>query len=113
MIRLTRQLVEILLNLQFLASNAVGLVPVHLDAMNCTIFKADGGNTFQLASAPRAESLAQAGKLVYLATDGNRYDFFDLADSLKVFSHPLIPALQLTIPIQSGVRPPGDEPRHK
>jgi hypothetical protein len=70
-------------------------------------------STRQPAPTPRAERLAQAGKLVYSATDCNRYDFFDLADNLKVFSHPLIPRASTNNSNPIRREASGDAPRHK
>ncbi len=55
------------------------------DAVNCTIFKADGGSAFKFSPAPSAERFAQAGNLAYPVADGNRFDLFDPTDDLEIF----------------------------
>src|SRR6266566_2597912 len=94
-------LVKIFFNLQFLSSNAVRLVPVKFNAVNCTIFKADKSNTLPLAPASRAKRPAQSCYLAYPVTDRNGLDLGDRADDFKVLAHqyksnrtPALPALR-------------------
>lgn len=58
-----------------------------LDAMNCTIFKADGGNTFEFAPTTRTECLTQTIYLAYPAASGNRLNLFNPPDNFKIFIH--------------------------
>jgi prepilin-type N-terminal cleavage/methylation domain-containing protein len=62
------------------------LVPVKLDVVNCTIFKADVRNTLSFAPTTSTESLAQSSYLTYPVTDRDRLYFLNRADDLKVFA---------------------------
>ncbi len=73
----------------------MSFVPVMFDAVNCTIFKANGSNAFELAPTPHTERFTEAGNLTYSAADGNRFDLFNIADNLEVFIHPLTFAASL------------------
>jgi hypothetical protein len=63
----------------------VRFIPVKLDAVNCTIFKANGSNAFELAPASCAECFPQTGNLTYPFASSNQFDFFNLTDDLEVF----------------------------
>lgn len=62
-------------------------IPVKFDAVNCTIFKANSGNAFELAPSSRAECFPQTGNLTYPIASDNQFDLFNLTDNLEVFSH--------------------------
>ncbi len=77
------------------------------DAVNCTIFKADGGSAFEFSPAAFAERFMQTCDFTYPVADSNCFYSFDPANELEIFIHlPIVflphrPASPSTITISS------------
>ena len=81
--RFHRGLIEIALDLELSASNAMSFVPVYLRQPSSAIRKSDSGNTLSLPPASASVELSQSPNLSNGRADSKGFDMGDFSNNLE------------------------------